>query len=360
MKRILVVITTAFVKTGGLASVMLNYWRALDKTGFIFDFASTNIIEDSLNYEISKEGSKYYQLPKRRNIPAYFNSLRNLCIGYDIIHVHANSATSIIELIAAKKSGISKRIHHNHTSKTRYPILNKIIHPLFLHSYTDAIACSEVAGNWLFGKGNFNILPNAIDLEKYRFSEKTRNLIRAEFGIKKEEFLVGHIGKFMDAKNHNFLIKVFSSYHSKHPKSKLMLVGDGEWRNKIERWVSESGCSDSIILTGLRSDINKIVQAFDVFVFPSIFEGLPLSVLEAQSSGLPCLISSNVADAVNVGRDVVMKDLSDGEDSWADAIEKFDYSMSREERSEINYKLLTKAHFNIITESNKLLQIYNK
>lgn len=359
MKKVLVVITTAFTRTGGLASVMLNYWQAMDKTGFSFDFASTNIIEDSLYEDISKKGCNYYQLPPRKHLSIYFNSLLKLSHGYDIIHVHANSATSIIELLAAKIAGVPKRIHHNHTGKPKYPIINKILTPIFKQTYTTAIACSEEAGEWLFGKDNYTILPNAINIDKFKFNYNTRNKIRKEFGIFEKEFVVGHIGKFMDAKNHEFLIKVFASYHLKHSNSKLFLVGDGPWRQKIENWVIESGCADAIILAGLRSDISSIVQAFDVFIFPSIYEGLPLSVLEAQASGLPCLISSNVSPTVKVGLDTNLKDLSDGIESWSNAIDHFDYAISREDRCKQNYELITDSHFNIKKESYKLLKIYN-
>lgn len=358
MKKILVVFSTAFVRTGGLTSVMMNYWRAMDKTGLSFDFASTNVIDDILQEEITKEDCHYYQLPPRKQVLKYFISLRKLCKGYDIVHVHANSATAVIELLAAKKAGVPKRIHHNHTSKTQHPLLNKILHPLFKRSYTDAVACSDAAGEWLFGKKNFIVLPNAIDIDKFKYNPQARKLIRDEFGIIESDFLVGHIGKFMDAKNHEFLIKIFSSYHSKHPESKLMLVGDGEWRPRIEQWVSESGCSDAIVIAGLRSDIPSVVQAFDVFVFPSIYEGLPLTVLEAQASGLPCIISSNVTKTVNVGRDVVMKDLSEGIDNWCEAVDSFDYSKSRDERWFYNSKLITDAHFNIKYEADILKGIY--
>lgn len=359
MKRVLVIITTSFVRTGGLTSVMMNYWRAMDKTGLSFDFASSNKIDDILLEEISKEGCHYYQLPCRNIVPYYFKTLCCLCRDYDIVHVHANSATSIIELLAAKVAGVKKRIHHNHTSRTYYPILNKLLHPLFQNAYTDAVACSDVAGEWLFGKGLYIVLPNAINIDKFRFNPQTRKLIREDFGIQDNEFVIGHIGKFMDAKNHEFLIKLFAYYHSKHPQSKLILVGDGAWRPKIENWVAESGCAGSIILAGLRSDIFALVQAFDVFVFPSIYEGLPLTVLEAQSAGLPCIISSNVTNTVNIGYDVIMKDLSDGIESWSETIDKYNYSLSREFRSILNCKLITEAHFNIRNEANKLLKIYN-
>lgn len=358
MKKILVVITTAFVRTGGLASVMMNYWRAMDKLGLSFDFASTNTPDEQLLEEIAKDGCRYYQLPPRKNIIGYFRTLKELCMGYDVIHVHANSATSVIELMAAMLAGVPKRIHHNHTSKTQHPFLNKVLHPLFKLVYTDAVACSKPAGEWLFGKGNFIVLPNAIDIDKFKYNAQTRMQIREEFGIGDNEFVVGHIGKFMDAKNHEFLIKVFAKYHSDHPQSRLMLVGDGAWRPRIENWVKDSGCDESIILTGLRSDIPAVVQAFDVFVFPSVYEGLPLTVLEAQSSGLPCIISSNVTNAVAIGDDVVMKDLSDGIDSWATAIDGFDYSCSRVDRSLKNQDLIVAAHFSIANEANRLVDIY--
>lgn len=360
MKRVLVIITTGFTRTGGLASVMMNYWRAMDKSGLSFDFASTNVIDALLSDEISKEECRYYQLPPRKQALIYFNTLRKLCNGYDVVHVHANSATSVLELMAAKMAGVPKRIHHNHTSKTQHPLLSKLLYPLFKSTYTDAVACSEPAGEWLFGKDKFVVLPNAIDIDKFKFDPQARKLIREEFKIKKDDFVVGHIGKFMDAKNHEYLIKVFAVYHSNHPQTKLMLVGDGGWRSKVEGWVAQSGCADAIILAGVRSDIPAIVQAFDVFVFPSIYEGLPLTVLEAQSSGLPCIISSNVTKAVDIGRDVIMKDLVDGIESWATAIDRFDYSMSREERSSQNQKLITEANFNIKSEANKLLNIYLK
>ena len=359
MKRVLVIITTSFVGTGGLTSVMMNYWRAMDKTGLTFDFASTNQIDAILYEEISKEGCQYYQLPLRYQTFKYFNAVRKLCIGYDVVHVHANSATAVLELMAAKMAGVPKRIHHNHTSKTQHPYLNKLIHPLFLRSFTDAVACSYPAGEWLFGKGKFIVLPNAIDIDKYKFNPIKRNQIREEFGIKNGEFLVGHIGKFIDAKNHEFLIKVFANYHSKHPCTRLLLVGDGGWRPKIEKWVADSGCADAIILAGLRSDIPAIVQAFDIFVFPSVYEGLPLTTLEAQTSGLPCLISSNVTKDVNIGRDVVMKSLDDGIDSWSDAIDQFNYDMSREERCIRNCELITEARFNIKVVANELVGLYN-
>lgn len=359
MKRILVIITTAFTATGGLASVMLNYYRSLDKNGLQIDFASTNTITPDLNDEIQKNGSKYYQLPKRKNIIGYWKAVNCLSRNYDVVHVHANSSTAVIELSAAKAAGVSKRIHHNHNSKTQHQVINALLHPFFKHSYTDAIACSQLAGDWLFGKGKYVILRNAINLHKFVYNDDVREQVREKYNIQRNEFVLGHVGKFVEAKNHYFLIKLFAVYHSKHPNSKLLLVGDGVLRAKIETWISESGCAESIVLAGLRSDVSALVQAMDIFVFPSLYEGMPLSVMEAEASGLPCLISSNVTSDVNIGQDVKMKDLTDGVKDWADSIDSFDYAISREVRCHNNYELITKAGYNIENEANELLKIYN-
>lgn len=360
MKKILVVITTAFVKTGGLSSVMLNYWRSIDKSGLSFDFASSNVIDDVLNQEITREGSRYFQLPPRKSIISYFIQLKKICKGYNIIHVHANSSTAIIELIAAKLAGVHKRIHHNHTSRSKYPLINTLLHPFFIRSLTCAVACSDKAGEWLFGNGNFQILQNAINVDAFSYNPSARNEERLKYGIREDEVVVGHIGKFMDAKNHEFLIKIFAKYHCLNPKSKLLLVGDGIWRAKVEKWVLESGCPDAIILAGLCTNIPSIIQSFDIFVFPSIYEGLPLTVLEAQAAGLPCLVSSNVTSSVNVGCDFLFLSIEESAFTWASRIDALYSSMSREKRCDVNRELLTKAGFNILNEANKLRCLYDE
>ena len=210
-----------------------------------------------------------------------------------------------------------------------------------------------------FRKGKYVILRNAINLHKFVYNADVRELVRKKYNIQSNEFVLGHVGKFVEAKNHYFLIKLFAVYHSKHPNSKLLLVGDGVLRAKIETWISESGCAESIILAGLRSDVSALVQAMDIFVFPSLYEGMPLSVMEAEASGLPCLISSNVTNDVNIGEAVKMKSLDDGPNSWAIVIDSFDYAISREVRCHNNYELITKAGYNIENEANELLKIYN-
>lgn len=299
MKKVLVVITTAFVRVGGLTSVMMNYYRSLDKTDLQIDFASTNAIEKDLEEEISICNSKYYQLPARSNPIKYIVALAKVGKGYDILHVHGNSATASIELFSGKIAGISNRIVHIHTSHTDYPKLQIFLKPIFHNLYTDALACSDIAGNWMFGKGNFILLRNAIDTNKYLYNELVRNECRKNLGLN-DELVIGHIGKMMNAKNHIFLINVFKELLEYRKNSKLLLIGDGENRKEIEDEILKNNLTNDVIILGMRKDIPELLQAMDIFVFPSLWEGFPLAVLEAQTSGLPCFISTSVTEEVKV------------------------------------------------------------
>lgn len=359
MKNILVVITTAFTSAGWLTTVMMNYYRMMNKEEVKIDFASTNNPPQMLLDEIHASGSEYYQLPDRKNVLAYFFALKQLCRGYDAIHVHANSATAVIELQAAMWAGIKIRIIHNHNSRCRHNILSRLFLLLYRCSFTQAIACSNEAGEWLYGREGFIILRNAINSKRFKFDEVKRLTMRSDFGINDDEIVIGHVGKFVEAKNHSFLIEVFAKYHALQPKSKLLLIGDGELRHLVEAAIDKNKVNDCVILAGLRSDIPELLQAMDIFLFPSIYEGMPLSMVEAQASGLPCIISDAVTKMVNIGEDVIQLPLSKGADYWAEYLGNIKYELSRQERCERNFKLITKAGYNIETEAENLMKIYN-
>lgn len=358
--KILVTITTGFTPVGGLSSVMMNYYRVLDKTSLKIDFCCSNEPPQILLDEIHANGSEYYQLPERKNVLAYFFALKKLCQGYDAIHVHANSATAVMELQAAIWAGIKMRIIHNHSSRSQHNVLNQLFLSLYRRSFTQAIACSNEAGEWLYGKNGFIILRNAINAKRFKFDGVKRLTMRCSFGFGNDEYVIGHIGKFMEAKNHPFLIEVFAKYHALHPKSKLLLVGDGELRHLVETAINKNKVNDCVILAGLRSDISDILQAMDIFLFPSIYEGMPLSVVEAQASGLPCIISDAVTKLVNIGEDVVQLPLNKGVDYWVEYLGNVKYELPRQKRSERNIGLITKAGYNIETEAESLIKIYKK
>ena len=356
--KILVVITTAFTSTGGLTTVMMNYYRAMNKEGLKIDFASTNVPSQSLLDEIHVEGSEYYQLPPRKKIVSYFYRLRRLCKNYDLLHVHGNSSTSVLELMAANWAGVKRRIVHNHTSRSQHPWINLLLHPFFLMSYTKAIACSDAAGEWLFGNKQYQILRNAIKVSCFHYDVSVRQQIRQLLGISDSTFLVGHVGKFMDAKNHPFVIAVFAEIHRLIPNSKLLLVGDGPLRGMVETAVKNLHVEDCVILVGLRSDIPQLLQSFDVFMLPSFYEGMPLSVLEAQAAGLPCFISNCITKDVEIGEDVMSLSLQNIPRIWAKYIIDYSKDHTRRERCIKNCGLLTVAGYNIEKEADELRKIY--
>lgn len=359
MIKILVVITTGFTITGGLTTVMMNYYHVMNDDMFHIDFASSNQPEEKLLDELRLRQSRYFKLPARKSVLNYMNAIRKLCKGYDVIHVHGNSATSILELLPAQIAGVKKRIAHNHTSRTQHPYINRLLHPFFLHTYTQAVACSREAGEWLFGMDKFTILPNAIDTLRFQFIKASRNEMRMKWGIDKSDFVIGHIGKFMDAKNHFFILDLFAAFHKIHPQSKLLLVGDGCLREQIEKRILQNKLRDSVILAGLREDIPLCLQAMDIFILPSLYEGMPLSAVEAQASGLPCILSDRVTSLASIGMDVKQVSLDLPLQNWVEAIENtMGTESKRESRCRQNSVLIKRAHFDIRSEANELAKIY--
>lgn len=357
MKKILIVITTAFVPTGGLATVMLNYYRNMDRKQMRIDFASTNVVPEVLAEELGRNGDRYIQLPKRKYVPVYFNALRKLCRDYDVVHINGNSATAAIELLAARMAGVPVRIAHNHTTKTGHRIMHTLLLPVFRSSYTAGFACSEEAGNWLFGKGKFSVLRNAIDVGKYAYKEANRIRLREGLQIPQDAFVMGHVGKYNAPKNHFKLLEVFAEYQKSHQGTFLVCVGYGPLRAQIEEKIVELGLSGKVILTGERTDIPELLSTMDVFVFTSRWEGLGLAVIEAQASGLPCLLSDRVPQDVNLSDHVSFLPLEVDNRAWAEKVEELIIS-DREGQCGRNAESITKGGYNIKTEADKLRASY--
>ena len=358
MKKILVIVTTAFTPTGGLTTVMMNYYRVLPHDTYQIDFCSSNVAQKILFEELHQNGSCYYQLPLRKSIIHYFISLMKLCRQYDIVHINANSATASLELLAAKLAGVKNRIIHNHTSKTLHPILNFLLLPFYRTLYTTAIACSKEAGEWLYHT-DFKILKNAIDTKRFSFDKNMRSRIRKQYGISEKEVVIGHVGKFYEPKNHSFLIDIFAEYHLLNPSSKLLLVGDGVLRKIIEEKCERLKISNVVIMPGLKPNAQDFLQAMDIFLFPSLYEGMPLSVVEAQCSGLPCFVSDAITDSVCIGEDVFRLPLGKGKEYWAKKMNRFSLS-DRSHRAGRNKELIKVAGYDIYSEGKVLLEFYNK
>ena len=295
---------------GGVESVIMNYYRHLDHSKVQFDFIcdedSTRIPYD----EIKKLGGRVFLVPKYQNLPKYLKALEKLFKEnqYHIVHSNINTL-SVFPLYAARKAGVPIRISHSHSTSNpkewKRNLIKNILRPFSKRYATEYFACSELAGRYLFGnkafdRGKVKIIHNAIDIEKFKFDEVARKKLRKEFGIKDSTVVIGHVGRFVQQKNHTFLVDVFNEYHKKNLDSKLLLVGSGPLEDEIKKKVERLGFKDSVLFLGQRDDINKLYSVMDIFCLPSLYEGLPVVGVEAQAAGLPTIFSNRISEEVIV------------------------------------------------------------
>lgn len=321
MIRVLHIVT--YMGRGGLETMIMNYYRHMDRSRVQFDFLVHRDFEADYDAEILSLGGRIYRLPALNPFnPGYLGKLDAFFAEhreYRIVHCHLDCMAGI-PLKAAKKHGVPVRIAHAHSSSqtkdSKY--LLKLIFKRGIRKHaTDLLACSRAAGEWMFGGDDFLVMNNAIDAAQYTHCPETALRVREELGIPTDALVVGHVGRFDPPKNHEFLLRVFS----KLPKNtRLLLVGDGQLRKAAEKQAYELGIADRVIFTGICGDVPRLLQAMDVFVFPSLYEGLPVSLIEAQAAGLPCLISDRVPIECKKTDPVRQISLSAGEESWAEVV----------------------------------------
>ena len=284
----------------GVESVIMNYYRHLDHSKVQFDFIcdedSTRIPYD----EIKKLGGRVFLVPKYQNLSKYLKALEKLFKEnqYHIVHSNINTL-SVFPLYAAKKAGVPVRISHSHSTSNpkewKRNLIKNILRPFSKRYATDYFACSEKTGIYQFGKRKnklVKIIPNSIDIEKFKFRPKDRQEIRTELGIEENTIVIGHIGRFVETKNHQFIIHSFSKLHQKNPDTKLILIGDGPLLEKTRKTVRDLGLEESVLFLGRKENIAPYYSVFDIFFLPSLYEGMPMSGIEAQVSGLKCIFSS--------------------------------------------------------------------
>lgn len=289
--------------SGGVESVVMNYYRHIDRTKVQFDFI---IDEDSsvVPYEeIESLGGKIYKIPPYQKLGAYHKVLVRLFRKnhYRIVHSHINTL-SVFPPFAAKRAGVPVRIAHSHSTagkgETSRNALKYVLRPFSKLFPTHFCACSEYAGRWLFGdklydSGRVMLMRNAIDTSKFIFDPKIREMVRKELEIE-DKLIIGYVGRFMKQKNHSFLIDIFEQVHIRNPDSVLVLVGEGELEQEIQDKVNQLGLYSAVKFLGIRSDVYKLLQAMDVFLLSSLYEGLPVVGVEAQASGLKMIASDTV------------------------------------------------------------------
>lgn len=319
MKKVLI-INTIGLNYEGITSVILNYSSQICLGELKLEFVAFDGVNPQLKKKFEKIGLVHVIPNRKRELRRYMSTLKRLLIqGCDVVHIHGNSGTMLIEVILAKLAGVRKIILHSHNTTTNHPIVNKIMTPIMNRLATDRLACSQEAGEWLYGKRSFKVLNNAIETKRFSYNSTVRVETRMELGIR-DEVLIGHIGHFSPQKNHFFLVQIFKAIHDVHPQTKLLLVGDGVFFEDVNKKVVELGLADNVIFAGRRQDTERLYQAMDMFVLPSKWEGLPLVVVEAQAADLPILVSNVVPRIAKCTEDMDFYSLEESADEWASKV----------------------------------------
>jgi glycosyltransferase involved in cell wall biosynthesis len=359
---------TSGMDMGGIETMVMNLYRHMDRQKIQFDFVEYG---DKIWYydpEIEELGGRIYRFPaKRRGFFGRMKAYRELFDAhreYTIVHTHASSVTGTILATdrMAKTCGIPTRILHSHTSQPEHPFsVAGARHFVQKHLnnglITDLFACSQCAGEFMYGKRAFEkrgtLIRNAIDPTRYTFSPETRRRMREAFQLD-DCLVMGHVGRFDYPKNHEFLVEIFAALCRIRPDSKLLLVGIGDNMETIREKVSNLGLQDKVIFAGLRRDVADVMQAMDVFVMPSRYEGLPLVSIEAQGAGLPCIFSENVTREVSVTPNTRFCSLEESTDVWAEIILQSLDGFERQDTS----ALLAQAGYDIRRVAQQLQEFY--
>ncbi|WLR49128.1 glycosyltransferase family 1 protein [Halobacillus litoralis] len=298
---------------GGAETLIMNLYRNIDRSKVQFDFLTCK--KGVFDKEIEEMGGKIHRIPYVTDVGhrKYIKSLQKFFQenqNYRIVHSHMDKMSGFV-LRAAKHADIPVRIAHSHNTSSEGGAGAKLYKwyagKQVSSAATEMYACSNSAAYWLFKKkaASAHILKNGIEQKKFSFTTSARVKVRSSLLIDKDTLLLGHVGRFSLQKNHMFLLEVFAEYRKRNPDSKLMLVGEGDLKEKITEKVKKLGIENDVLMLGVRSDINELLQAIDVFLFPSFHEGLPVTLIEAQGAGIPCLISDRISEEVDMGIDLI-------------------------------------------------------
>lgn len=349
---------------GGTEAFIMNYYRKMDHDKIQIDFVYQGDGIGVYDDELLSYGSQIYRISNKSKHPLLFTKqIKELLLQQKYMIVHSQmDAMGAWPLLIAKNAGVPIRIAHSHniqhqTNNFFKRKINDAAKVMLRKNATHYFACGIKAGKFLFGDkilstGKVKIIHNGIDLNMYAYSEERRNRLRSELGLK-NELVIGHVGQFRKQKNHQKIVEVFRTVSEKNVNAKLMLVGNGELKDNIKELVHNMRISDKVIFTGERSDICDVLNVFDVFLFPSLFEGLSIVAIEAQANGLPCVFSEMIPEETAITNLVIFKKLKDSNEIWSEAI----IDASNMGRKDCRDKLAI-AGYDINIEAKRLQEMY--
>ncbi len=372
--RVLQVFT--IMNRGGAESMIMNYYRKIDRDKVQFDFLVHRKEQAAFDEEIESLGGKIYRFdPINPLFPGdYYKKLRLFFEDhkeYAIIHSHLNTF-SCFPLKIAKEFDIPCRIAHAHiaiddvnfmslfskkeSKKETFKKLIKLqLKKKVKKDATHLFSCGDKAGKWLFGDStSFITMNNAIDTEKFAYNSVIANKYKEEFNLK-NRLVIGHVGRFASQKNHAFLVKIFSAVLKEKPDCDLVMIGDGPLRKVMEKEVENLGINTNVHFLGVRADVPELFQMFDVFVFPSFYEGLPVTLIEAQAAGIKVFASDSITTEVSLTDDIEFLSIDKPAEYWAGKIIETDAS-----KKNTNTEKIVKGDYDIISNTKKIQEFYKE
>lgn len=361
MKKVLYVATGGLHKDG-ITMSELDSLKNMDLTNLEIHIAAVYQDDIKVIDEFKKINCKVINLPNRKKeLLNYIIKLNKIIRkeDYDVIHVCGSSSLMLIELLIAKKNGISNRIAHCHNTLNQHSFADKILRPIFYRTYTKAISCGYDAGKFLFKNNEFEIFYNGRNLEKFKFNKEKRNDFREKYKWN-DNIVIGHVGGFNEQKNQIFALNIFEKLNKENDKYRLCLVGYGENFDLIKKEIKKRKLTDKVVLTGNINNVNELINSFDLMILPSKYEGLPMVLVEWEANGLFSIISDKVTKEANIDSSSINLSIDiRNEILWINEIKKNNYiNRDREKISKENINLLIKKGFDIKNSSNKLKKLY--
>lgn len=354
---------------GGAETLVMNLYRQIDRSKIQFDFLVHRQERGLYDDEIEKLGGRIYRMCpiSFTNILDYKNKLESFFREhhkeYFVIHSHMSEMGYFVFKVALKYKIPVRILHAHNAPNSQYgtPLIRfkRIFRNYFAKEMckmaTDYFTCSNVAAAWLFKSKpsvKFHFLRNSVDSLSFSYNKNKSHFLKQKMGLE-DVFVIGHVANFSLAKNHTYLIDIFSAFNKKYPKSVLLLIGSGKLKEKIELKVKQYNLQENVRFLGMRSDVKDLMQVFDVLVFPSLYEGLPVSLIEAQAAGLPCIVSENIAPETKIIDDYIPVSITQPAENWIPFIEKYmDY-----ERKDTS-AMIKEAGFDVVSCAEELSNFY--